>query len=679
ADTTGMNLHEAYTVTLEKICDEAPITVRDYDPFPDRVCGLAARRNFMYSCASKVYSRYSDIRAAERAAWKAGAFRAEIDFDHITPKWDHLIEQGYAGLEKLHRNKSGEYYALEARACAAVCRLFARFADEYEKIGADENTAVCRRLALGAPETLHDALALIFLSHQLMDSEIMSICSLGGLDRLLDRFYKNDLEQGRITRDDAVNLFAAFFTKYNASLLNNPKPLASYLGKSCFIGGLDGTGDVTNETTYIVIDATVRADVLSPKLAIRLSEKTPDALYDRIVKFIRDENGHAVLCSDEAAMKALVKAGISESDALEYVPIGCYEPAVLGREVGCTGSTSLNIAKAVELALNSGIDPMSGHRLGCETEAPEAMTSFEKLLDAVKAQLNHLIDSIANTINTYEKHYREISPAPLLSAASPDCYASGKHLYAGGLPYNNTACNCGSIGSCADMLHVIRTYVYERKELTLSKLAEILKNNWEGHEELRAKILSDRQKWGNNIPEIDRLASDIARHCSDAFAGRPNGRGGVFKAGLYSIDRAYYFGHATGATADGRLAGTELSKNLGAMAGMEYGGVTAEILSVGALDLTGYPNGSVLDLMLHPSAVSGENGADVLISLIKTYMKSGGFGIQFNVFDAETLRAAQNNPDKYRNLQIRICGWNVYFVRLTREQQETFIKQAELK
>ena len=207
----------------------------------------------------------------------------------------------------------------------------------------------------------------------------------------------------------------------------------------------------------------------------------------------------------------------------------------------------------------------------------------------------------------------------------------------------------------------------------------MLKNNWEGGEVLRAKILRDREKWGNHVPAVDALAAELAKICADAFAGRANGRGGVFKAGLYSIDRAYYFGHATGATADGRLAKEELSKNLCAQAGMEYGGVTAEISSVGAIDLSGFPNGSVLDLMLHPSAVSGDGGYDIITALIKTYMKNGGFGIQFNVFDAETLRAAQREPEKYKNLQIRLCGWNVYFVRLTKEQQDTFIRQAEAK
>ena len=679
ADTSGMPLHEAYVTTLERVCSDAPVAVRGFDPFPDRVAGLTARRKFLYARVGEVYGRYADLRASERAAWNAGAFRAEIDFDHIAPHWDNLLTHGYAGLAAMHRERSGEYYALEARACEAVCALLARFADAYAAIGAAEHANVCRRLSVGAPETLHDALALMFLSHQLMDSELMSICSLGGLDRLLTRFYLADLAAGRITREDAVDLFAAFFTKYTASLLHNPKPLSSYLGKACFIGGLADGEDVTSEVTYIVIDAMVRADVLSPKLAVRFSAKTPDALYRRLAKFIRDENGHAVLCSDEAAMGALVKVGIDAADAYEYAPIGCYEPAVVGREAGCTGSTSLNIAKAVELALNNGIDPMSGLTLGCATGDPADFADFDAFLDAVKRQLTHLIDTIVHTITTFERHYAEISPAPLLSAAAPDCFTSGKPAYAGGLPYNNTACNCGSVGSAADMLHAIRKYVFERHELTLPALSALLRNNWEGGEVLRAKILRDKEKWGNHIASVDALAAELAKHCADAFAMCPNGRGGVFKAGLYSIDRAYYFGHATGATADGRLAKAELSKNLCAQAGMEYGGVTAEISSVGALDLSGFPNGSVLDLMLHPSAVSGDGGYDIITALVKTYMKNGGFGIQFNVFDAETLRAAQREPEKYKNLQIRLCGWNVYFVRLTKEQQDTFIRQAEAK
>ncbi len=195
--------------------------------------------------------------------------------------------------------------------------------------------------------------------------------------------------------------------------------------------------------------------------------------------------------------------------------------------------------------------------------------------------------------------------------------------------------------------------------------------------DLRRAVNADREKWGNGVEAVDSLALRLAGRVSKRLNNRPNGRGGVFKCGLYSIDRAYLFGHACGASADGRRDGEAFSKNLCAASGMDFQGLTAEIGSVLKLDFTDFPNGSVLDLMLHPTVVSGDDGAAALKGVIRTYLKGGGFGIQFNVFDAETLRAAQREPDKYRNLQIRLCGWNVYFVSLSKEQQDHFILEAE--
>ncbi len=561
----------------------------------------------------------------------------------------------------------------------SMCLLFERIAMKAEKVGLPEIAAMTKRLSCGKPETLQDALALMMLTHRILDTEIASVCTLGGLDRLLGHFVDTDMAEGRLNRADAVSLFATFFVKYDASMRLNQGNTSSYLGKSFFIGGLAaGNRDVTNETTYIILDAVVQADVLSPKLSIRLSEKTPDRLYKRIVQFIRDEKGHTVLCGDRPAMTGLCDAGISAVDAYEYAPMGCYEPSVVGLEVGCTGATSLNIVKAVELALHQGFDPLSGIRIGVPTPACDEFPDFESFLDAVKCQLTFLTQEIMLTQRTWESHYPAISPALLLSATMESCVLRGHSAYDGGAKYANTACNCGSLASAADSLHMLRKLVFETGTLTLQQFCDILDSNWENSQQLRQTILDDREKWGNGCPAVDALAKELADYTTSLLTGHPNGRGGVFKAGLYSIDRAYYFGHATGATPDGRKQKEVLSKNLCPTIGMDYSGVTTEICSVLTLDHARYPNGSVLDLMLHPTTVSGDDGLAVLEGLIRTYIDGGGFGIQFNIFDAETLRAAQVEPDTYRNLQIRLCGWNVYFVQLTKEQQDDFIRDAEM-
>lgn len=680
------NAHTPMECAMNYKCyfENAAICVYSYDSFPDHFENIKLLRQTLNKGYSNTYSAHPELRKKERERWSMGIYRAEIDFDHVSPDWKTLLELGWAGLaERLILTEQNDYTKAAVIACRSMCTAFARLADELYSKGLDEIAKVTSHLATGAPHTLHEALELIFFTHRILDYEVACICTLGGLDRLLGHFTDADITEGRLTRETAVELFTEFFMKYDASVRANPQSVVSHLGKSYYIGGLeyspdDCSGrDITNETTYIIIDAAVKAGVLSPKMSVRLSEKTPEGLYDRIAHFIRDENGHAVLCGDSAAMKGLQKVGISEYDSFEYAPIGCYEPAVVGREVGCTGATSLNIMKGVELALNRGVDMLTGKQAGVNTPDCNDFPDYNSFMDAVKLQIAYISDEVKLTQRTWEHHYHDITPALLLSATMETCVSRGKSAYNGGAMYSNTACNCGCIGSAADSLLIIKRYVFERHELTLPELRDILLSDWDGHEALRQKIRNEHDKWGNNYAEVDTIAEDLAEYTAAQFNGQPNGRGGCFKAGLYSIDRAYSFGHTTAATPDGRKAHDVLSKNLCCTAGMDYNGVTAEIGSVLRLDHSDYPNGSVLDLMMHPSSIKGEDGLQVLKSLIRTYIIGGGFGIQFNIFDAQTLRAAQLEPEKYRNLQIRLCGWNAYFVSLTKEQQDVFILEAE--
>ena len=223
----------------------------------------------------------------------------------------------------------------------------------------------------------------------------------------------------------------------------------------------------------------------------------------------------------------------------------------------------------------------------------------------------------------------------------------------------------------------IKKFVYEEKIVTLEQLKTALDNDWQGYEKLRLKILNSRFKYGNDEPETDAFARAVLTRVYGRINNRPNSRGGVYKTEMHSALHFVRLGKLTGASPDGRKSGEELSKNASPAVGMDREGVTALINSAGKLLPYEHHEGFCLDLMLHPSSVAGEDGIDVMYSLIFAYMEKGGMCLQMNVFDADTLIDAQKNPEKYQNLQVRVCGWNVLWNNLSKEEQDAYILRAQ--
>jgi len=381
-----------------------------------------------------------------------------------------------------------------------------------------------------------------------------------------------------------------------------------------------------------------------------------------------------VFVNDDIAIKALMDVGIEEKDAKNYVPIGCYEPAVWGVEIGCTGNGGVNMAKAVEFVMTDGIDHKTGKLCGVKTGKIE---SWEDFVKAVKIQLKYMTESAMDYIRKIEEHYREINPDMILSAQYDESIKRGVDVYEGGAKYNNSSLYYYFIATLVDSMAAVKKLVFDHKLVTFDKLCEIMKNNWEGHEELNKVARNLKEKYGNNNDLADSIMTDIADFGAELINNKPNSRGGVFKMALFSIDHFVEFGELTMATPDGRYEGEPLSKNLCATVGMDRNGITALINSITKMDHSKFPNGSVFDFVVHPTAVSGDDGLEAFYGILLTYIKKGGFAMHGNVFNPETLKEAQKNPEKYKNLQVRVCGWNVYFVNLSKAEQDAFIKQAE--
>lgn len=373
-------------------------------------------------------------------------------------------------------------------------------------------------------------------------------------------------------------------------------------------------------------------------------------------------------------MRSLTAVGIEEKDAYNYVPIGCYEPAVWGVEMGCTGNGGINLAKAVEFAFTDGADLRSGHQVSIRTGR---ITNYEEFYAAAKKHIAFMCERCLGYITKIEGYYGEIYPDPLLSAQYDRSVETGVDLYEGGAKYNNSSLSAYSIATLVDSIAAVKRLVFDEGRVTFDELFDILKADWQDHEKLRLYARSIPEKYGNNEPVTDEITVELSHYIASLINGKPNGRGGVFKASLFSIDHGFALGKKTMATPDGRRAGESNSKNLCATPAMDKKGITALINSVTKIDQTEFPNGVVLDVVLHPSAVSGEDGLEAFLGILKTYFVMGGMALHGNVFDVNTLRAAQNEPEKYKTLQVRVCGWNAYFVNLSKDEQDAFILQAE--
>jgi len=634
---------------------------------------------------------------AEEAAWLDRAYRVGmrwrdpkggLDRGHVSPGWENMLSGGLVRLldkvaetrEALGDEATDEqlafYEAVEIVYGAAI-RLAERFAEladymilEYPQHETRLKTiaSACRNVPAHKPRTLHEALQFMWLMHELIEMEGELVRSMGQFDRTLYPYYRADIDAARLTRDQAKELIKFFWFKFYSrtrGVLN---------GKNFVLGGQypDGSS-ITNDLTYLALEAYEELNTPDPKLSVRFLPTTSNKLYRRIAELIQRGYNSIVLMNDVPAVEALVKRGKTREDARFYVPIGCYEPAVEGKEIACTMNITINLAKGVELALHNGRDPLTGEQFGPRTGDARSFVNFEQLWDAYTQQMDYFLESALECIQAAEGQWPQINPSPLLAGTIDDCIDQGKDIGQGGAHYNSVGFVGAALANVCDALLALKQAVYEDKRFTMSEVLDAIKHNFEGYERMRQYMLNRVPKWGNNHPEADMLGRRIADYYCNKVHTFTNGRGGPCQAALFSLTFAWTGGRLTGALPDGRKAYEPLAPGVGSVYGRDKNGVTALIGSVTKLDSTLTPNGAVLDVTLHPSAVKGEEGLNALVTLIKTFITQGGYAMQFNVYDVETLRDAQRHPENHATLQIRLTGWSVYYTTLSKEEQDQFI------
>ena len=665
------------------ILKNARISARPYDVFPCRVEHLDILYDLRIEWKKELNAtKMREHLAACKPMQDVEAYHGDLDYSHTSPDWRAILSLGVCGLIKrleAYRDRDGltdgqkTYYTSLITVYEAIQVFMKRLAAESRREndgleGTDITAKALEALTVRPPESLYEAMMLTVIFYNLQNYlDCSYVRSLGGLDELYISFYQNDLKSGHYTKEELNEIIKYFFIKFNAYKNKNNIPF--------YLCGTDETGEPTfNELTYLLLEIYDSLNILDPKIQIRCNKKMPSDIIKLATDMISRGNNSIVFLNDGVVIDSLMKLGQTYAEAADYAPIGCYEPASNGRELPCTCSGRLNLGKVIELTVNGGKNKKDGAPI---LSVADNFSSFDELYSSFKQALKYTVDECIGLINDFEQYYPIINQSPIFSATFESSVKNGRDIYDGGAKYENTSLVVYGLATAVDSLLAVKKAVFDDKRLSFKDLANVLYADWTGNEALMHLCKNKCAKFGCGDKEADELASDIVSYAASLINGRENGRGGVYRMGGFSIDWIYRSGRRTGATPDGRSSGAPISKNLSATLGADKNGVTGSVRSAMALDHTELPDGAVLDIVLHRSAISGEDGANALTGLIGTYFANGGSSIQFNVLDPEVLKKAQAAPDQYKNLQIRLCGWNVYFVNLSKQAQDEFILSSQ--
>ena len=673
---------------------------------------------------------------------------------HVTVKYGEVLAIGFSGikanaqaeLEKLcladgeYQKKSRFLKAVMISCDAAIeyARRYARLALKEAEVCADpvrkkELLQIAQNCA-NVPEKgatgFYEACQSFWFVQQLLQIESSGhSISPGRFDQYMYPYYKKDLDSGRITREFAQELMDCIWVKLND--LNKCRDAASaegFAGYSLFqnliAGGQNEDGiDVTNDLSFMSIQASMHVFLPQPSLSVRVWNGTPHEFLIRAAELTRTGIGLPAYYNDEVIIPSLMSRGLTLQDARDYNIIGCVEPQKAGKTEGWHDAAFFNMCRPLELVFSNGMD--KGVRIGPATGNVEEMTTFEQFYDAYKAQMEYAIQLLVNADNAIDMAHAQRCPLPFLSSMVDDCMKVGKTVQEGGAVYNFTGPQGFGVANMADSLYAVKKLVYDEKKITMRELKEALATNYGkglraedvaamtaeianelkeagktiGEKEVAAilntvvaaseapgvkangerilKLIEKVPKFGNDIPEVDEFARDVAYTYTKPLQNYKNPRGGSFQAGLYPVSANVPLGAQTGATPDGRLAYQPVADGVSPSAGKDVNGPTAAANSVSRLDHSIASNGTLFNQKFHPSALSGRNGLENFVGLIRSYFDQKGSHMQFNVVSRETLLDAQKHPEQYKHLVVRVAGYSALFTTLSKSLQDDIIRRTE--
>ncbi len=673
---------------------------------------------------------------------------------HVTVQYEKVLAIGYEGIiaevEKAMAKCNvgdGDYvrrihfYEAVITSCKAVIGYANRYAELAKTYAAECRDAKrkaellkiaenCSKVPAKGATNFYEACQSFWFVQQLLQIESSGhSISPGRFDQYMYPYYKKDLDNGTLTREFAQELMDCIWVKLND--LNKCRDAASaegFAGYSLFqnliAGGQNKEGiDVTNDLSFMCIQASMHVHLPAPSLSVRVWNGTPHEFMIKAAELTRTGIGLPAYYNDEVIIPSLVSRGLTLEDAREYNIIGCVEPQKAGKTEGWHDAAFFNMCRPLELVFSNGVD--KGEQISIQTGAVENMTTFEEFYTAYKEQMKYNIGLMVNADNAIDVAHAERCPLPYLSCMVDDCIARGKTVQEGGAVYNFTGPQGFGVANMADALYAVKKLVYDEKKISIAEYKELLELNYGkgldavsladltiqvaggmkaagkevGEKEITAiltqlkaisesaeikergqkllDMIEEVPKFGNDIPEVDAFARDVAYTYTRPLETFENPRGGMYQAGLYPVSANVPLGAQTGATPDGRLAHTPVADGVSPSAGKDVNGPTAAANSVSKLDHYIASNGTLFNQKFHPSALNGREGLENFVALIRSYFDQKGSHMQFNVVDRETLLDAQKNPDKYKHLVVRVAGYSALFTTLSKSLQDDIINRTE--
>lgn len=551
--------------------------------------------------------------------------------------------------------------------------------DKNRRAELEKMVRICRRVPANKPGTFHEALQYYWFLHVGIITELnpWDAYNPGRLDQNLYPFYKKDIEDGTITREEAKELLCCFWIKFH----NHPAPpKVGVTAKEsntyvdfCLInlGGVTKDNqDGVNELTYLILDVIEEMRLLQPSSMIQVSRKNPDRFIKRALKIIATGFGQPSVFNTDAIIQEMSLHGKTIEDARTAGASGCVEAGVFGKE--CYILTGyFNLPKILEVTLHNGRDPRTKKQIGLQTGDPASFETFDKLFDAYKKQLEYFINIKIRGSNVIEQINAKYMPVPLLSLVTEDCIKNAKDYNQGGARYNTSYIQGVGLGTLTDCFSSLKYYVYDTNSFSMEKLLDALEKDFKGNDILLHQ-LGRAPKYGNDDDYADDILKKVFKAYHGFVTGKANSKGGVYRINLLPTTCHVYFGEITGALPDGRKKGMPLSEGISPVQGADLCGPTAVLKSAAKIDhlKTG---GTLLNQKFLPDLLKDEKGIQGIVHLIRSYFKMDGHHVQFNVVDEKTLREAQKHPENYRDLIVRVAGYSDYFVDLTESLQEEII------
>ena len=686
---------------------------------------IFAPGNYFYNGVGHVTVKYEEVLAIGYEGIMAKA-QAELDNCQVGDG-DYARRSHFLNAVILSCQAVIEYaqrYAALAESMAAEC------SDPVRKEELQIIALNCSRVPAKGANGFYEACQSFWFVQQLIQLESSGhSISPGRFDQYMYPYYKKDLDNGNITREFAQELMDCIWVKLND--LNKCRDAASaegFAGYSLFqnliAGGQNKDGeDVTNDLSIMSIQASMHVHLPQPSLSVRVWNGSPHEFLIKAAELTRTGIGLPAYYNDEVIIPSLQNRGLSLEDAREYNIIGCVEPQKAGKTDGWHDAAFFNMCRPLELVFSNGMD--RGELVGVQTGDVAGMTTFEEFYDAYKKQMEYCISLLVNADNAIDVAHAERCPLPFLSCMVDDCMKRGMSVQEGGAVYNFTGPQGFGIANMADSLYAVRQLVYKDKMISMEELKEALAWNYgKGMDaqtvaDMTASVLKEMErqgqvidektaasvlqtvlnmkpteqqkaryeeihhlidqvpKFGNDIPEVDYFARDVAYTYTRPLQNYRNPRGGQFQAGLYPVSANVPLGGQTGATPDGRYAHTPVADGVSPSAGKDVKGPTAAATSVSRLDHFIVSNGTLFNQKFHPSELAGRAGLEKFVALIRSYFDQKGMHVQFNVVDRDTLLDAQKNPEKYKHLVVRVAGYSALFTTLSRSLQDDIIRRTE--